>query len=218
MALRSLDNALRTTVEQRPKKVAKVAATPPAAKSSDVRTNNENTPPPAPPVDQSVEYVASEDLKPPADPDTRMEVCMYFSGFWTSVRFDSVISLLQLLLKASQDKRFLCDEAEKALEKMAVSVSPLPLLKELQSYGIEVLKGFGLATLLQVAAELLSDRLPEAREAARSIINSIYREFSNVSNIKDDDESAAAAESWQNFCASNLPPIAAQSVAKIVSL
>ncbi|RRT49009.1 hypothetical protein B296_00042508 [Ensete ventricosum] len=94
MALRSLDNALCTTVEQRPKKVAKVAATPPAAKSSDVHTNNENTPPPAPPVDQSVEYVASEDLKPLADPDTRMEVCMYFSGFWTSVRFDSVISVL----------------------------------------------------------------------------------------------------------------------------
>lgn len=176
------------------------------------------------------------------------------------------LQLLQLLLKASQDKRFVCDEAEKALETMAVSVSPLSLLKELQSYvchanlrvrakaavamskcvskmvclytvfvilclnhrqhliccslsfqGIEVMRGFGLATLLQVAAELLSDRLPEAREAARTIINSIYHEFSNDSNIKDDDESAAA-ESWQNFCASNLPPIAAQSVAKIVSL
>ncbi|KAJ8509741.1 hypothetical protein OPV22_000175 [Ensete ventricosum] len=307
MALRSLDNALRTTVEQRPKKVPKVAATPPAAKSSDVRTNNENTPPPAPPVDQSVEYVASEDLKPPADPDTRMEVLLdeLSSKDWmqvcealndlrrmalhhssllvpilgnvtevivramksprsalckTSIMASADIFhcfghlllftteknsfgqlLLQLLLKASQDKRFLCDEAEKALEKMAVSVSPLPLLKELQSYvhhanhrvrakaavamskcvskmGIEVMKGFGLTTLLQVAAELLSDRLPEAREAARSIINSIYREFSNGSNIKDDDESVAAAESWQNFCASNLPPIAAQSVAKIVSL
>ncbi|CAD5195469.1 unnamed protein product [Musa acuminata subsp. malaccensis] len=312
MALRSLDNALPTSMK-RPKKVAKVAAPPPAAKSPapaqlprDVRANNENNLPPAPPMDQSVEYVASEDLKPLSDPDARMAVLLdeLSSKDWTQVcealndlrrmalhhssllvpilgNVTEVIVramksprsalcktsimasadifhcfghlllftteknsfgqlLLQLLLKASQDKRFVCDEAEKALEKMAVSVSPLPLLKELQSYvrhanlrvrakaavamskcvskmGIEVMKGFGLATLLQVAAELLSDRLPEARDAARTIINSIYREFSNDSNIKDVDESAAA-ESWQNFCASNLPPIAAQSVAKIVSL
>lgn len=44
------------------------------------------------------------------------------------------LQLLQLLLKASQDKRFVCEEAEKALEKMAISTSPLPLLKKLQSY------------------------------------------------------------------------------------
>lgn len=44
------------------------------------------------------------------------------------------LQLLQLLLKASQDKRFVCEEAEKSLEKMAVSVPPLPFLKKLQSY------------------------------------------------------------------------------------
>jgi hypothetical protein len=41
---------------------------------------------------------------------------------------------LQLLLKASQDKRFVCEEAEKALEVMATSISPLPLLKKLHTF------------------------------------------------------------------------------------
>ncbi|XP_008801091.3 uncharacterized protein LOC103715289 [Phoenix dactylifera] len=147
--------------------------------------------------------------------------------------------LLQLLLKASQDKRFVCEEAEKSLEKMAVSVPPLPLLKKLQSYvnhsnlrvrakaavaiskcvskmGIEVMKAFGLAALLQMSAELLNDRLPEAREAARSIITSIHSGFARQNELKVGDETSDA-ESWQNFCSSNLPPISAQSVAKIVS-
>jgi heparan-alpha-glucosaminide N-acetyltransferase len=42
--------------------------------------------------------------------------------------------LLQLLLKASQDKRFVCEEAEKAMRAMATSMPPLPLLKKLKSY------------------------------------------------------------------------------------
>ncbi|XP_072997307.1 uncharacterized protein [Typha latifolia] len=146
--------------------------------------------------------------------------------------FDNL--LLQLLLKASQDKRFVCEEAEKTLQTMAISLSPLPLLKKFQSYvnhtnlrvrakaavaisncvssaGIEIMKDFGLAALLQLAAELLNDRLPEAREAARSIINSIHGGF-----LKDmNEEEEEAAELWQAFCTSNLSPISAQSVAKI---
>ncbi|XP_042422339.1 uncharacterized protein LOC122010038 [Zingiber officinale] len=149
--------------------------------------------------------------------------------------------LLQLLLKASQDKKFVCEEAEKALVKMAMCMPPLPLLKKLQScvnhanlrvrakaaismskciskMDIEVMTEFGIATLLRVAAELLNDRLPEAREAARSIIITLHGEFSkNNNNLKDDKESSAS-ESWQDFCFVNLPPIAAQSVAKIISL
>ena len=92
------------------------------------------------------------------------------------------------------------------------------MLRCMSFQGIEVMKEFGLATLLQMAAELLNDRLPEAREAARSMIYSIYGEFSNDSDLKKDDDESSAAESWQNFCSSSLAPIAAQSVAKIVSL
>jgi heparan-alpha-glucosaminide N-acetyltransferase len=42
--------------------------------------------------------------------------------------------LLQLLLKASQDKRFVAEEAEKAMRAMATSMPPLPLLRKLKAY------------------------------------------------------------------------------------
>lgn len=77
---------------------------------------------------------------------------------------------------------------------------------------------FGIATLLRVAAELLNDRLPEAREAARAIIITLQGEFSKTNNNLKDDKESSASESWQDFCFVNLPPIAAQSVAKIISL
>ncbi|KAI5445113.1 hypothetical protein KIW84_013388 [Lathyrus oleraceus] len=40
--------------------------------------------------------------------------------------------LLQLLLKASQDKEFVCEEAERALGSMVGSMTPLPLLQKLR--------------------------------------------------------------------------------------
>ncbi|KAM3335209.1 hypothetical protein ACQJBY_029554 [Aegilops geniculata] len=127
-----------------------------------------------------------------------------FAGFGNLISsasadaFDKL--LLQLLLKASQDKRFVCEEAEKAMRAMATSMPPLPLLRKLKSYvhhanlrvrakaavamahcaarmDVETMKEFGLPTLLQVAAELLNDRLPEAREAARSIVGSTHAAF-----------------------------------------
>lgn len=80
------------------------------------------------------------------------------------------------------------------------------------------MKEFGIVILLRVATELLNDRLPEAREAARSIIITLHGEFLKDSkNLKGDKESSTL-ESWQDFCSVNLSPIAAQSVAKIVSL
>jgi hypothetical protein len=42
--------------------------------------------------------------------------------------------LLQLLLKASQDKRFVCEEAERTLRGMTTSISPQPMLQKLQPY------------------------------------------------------------------------------------
>jgi hypothetical protein len=42
--------------------------------------------------------------------------------------------LLQLLLKTSQDKRFVCEEADKALKAMVGSMTPLPLLKKIRVY------------------------------------------------------------------------------------
>lgn len=138
--------------------------------------------------------------------------------------------LLQLLLKASQDKRFVCEEADKALKSMVQSITPLPLLHKLQAYvnhsnlrirakaavsisncvsrmGLEELEEFGLVPLVQVAANLLNDRLPEAREAARSITMSVYKSFTEKEDQKQ--------ESWQNFCEANLPALHGQSIIKI---
>lgn len=42
--------------------------------------------------------------------------------------------LLQLLLKASQDKKFVCEEADKTLNAMVVSMTPLLLLHKLRAY------------------------------------------------------------------------------------
>uniref|UniRef100_A0A0E0JT80 TOG domain-containing protein n=1 Tax=Oryza punctata TaxID=4537 RepID=A0A0E0JT80_ORYPU len=153
--------------------------------------------------------------------------------------------LLQLLLKASQDKRFVAEEAEKAMRAMAASMPPLPLLKKLKPYvhhanlrvrakaavamsqcasrmDIATMKEFGMSAMLQVAAELLSDRLPEAREAARGMVNSMHAAFSKEAAAAREGEeggeaAAMAAASWESLCALSLPPISAQSVAKIVS-
>ncbi|GAB4851289.1 hypothetical protein Ancab_030585 [Ancistrocladus abbreviatus] len=141
--------------------------------------------------------------------------------------------LLQLLLKASQDKRFVCEEADKALKEMVQSVTPLPLLHKLQAcvghanlrvrakaamsisscvakMRPEELNEFGSVGLIQMAAELLNDRLPEAREAARSVVMSMYESF--VFDHEDQKQ-----EAWQNFCQSNLTALHAQSVVKITS-
>ncbi|KAE8714202.1 putative Pentatricopeptide repeat-containing protein [Hibiscus syriacus] len=106
-----------------------------------------------------------------------------------SSAFDQL--LLQLLLKASQDKKFVCEEADKSLTALVNSIAPLPLLQRLHGFvnhgnlrvrakaavsisnsvskmGSEEIGEFRSVSLLQIASDLLNDRLPEAREAARS--------------------------------------------------
>ncbi|KAH0730625.1 hypothetical protein KY285_003850 [Solanum tuberosum] len=144
--------------------------------------------------------------------------------------FDNVI--LQLLLKASQDKKFVCEEADKTLKAMVESMTPLPLFHKLHTYvkhsnmrirakaaisishcvskmELDGMKEFGFVSLVQIAVNLLNDRLPEAREAARSIVVSVYEALT-----KDEEQKQ---EAWQNFCQSNLPAIHAQAIVKIVS-
>ena len=79
-----------------------------------------------------------------------------------------------------------------------------------QLQGLEEIKEFGLVALLQMAADLLNDRLPEAREAARSIVFSIYKVFT-------EKEEQNQEEAWQSFCHTNLPLIHAQSMIKVIS-
>ncbi|XP_015062173.1 TOG array regulator of axonemal microtubules protein 1 [Solanum pennellii] len=148
----------------------------------------------------------------------------------TSDAFDNVI--LQLLLKASQDKKFVCEEADKTLKAMVESMTPLPLFHKLHTYvkhsnmrirakaaisishcvskmELDRMKEFGFVSLVQMAVNLLNDRLPEAREAARSIVVSVYEALT-----KDEEQKQ---EAWQDFCQSNLPAIHAQAIVKVVS-
>ncbi|CAK9170083.1 unnamed protein product [Ilex paraguariensis] len=147
------------------------------------------------------------------------------------------ILLLQLLLKASQDKKFVCEEADRALNKMVEFMTPLPLLHKLRAYashanprvrakaaisislcaskmvhGLQGMKEFGLVSLIQMAADLLNDRLPDAREAARSIVTSIYEAFT-----ENEENEEQKQESWQDFCQSNLQAIHAQAIVKLIS-
>lgn len=71
------------------------------------------------------------------------------------------------------------------------------------------MKDFGFVPLVQIAVNLVNDRLPEAREAARRIVVSVYEALT-----RDEEQKQ---EAWQNFCQSNLPAIHAQAIVKIVS-
>jgi heparan-alpha-glucosaminide N-acetyltransferase len=102
---------------------------------------------------------------------------------------------------------------------------------------IETMKEFGLSALLQVSAELLNDRLPEAREAARSIVSSTHAAFCKEAALKEEkeqeegesavaaagketeqeEEKSAVDAAWESLCALSLSPISALAVAKIVS-
>ncbi|XP_059598782.1 uncharacterized protein LOC100853515 [Vitis vinifera] len=69
MALRSLDNALPTTLE-RPKKQAKVAVS--IQKQSDFGVNDENKAPLPPTADATIDYISFENLKVMPDPETQI--------------------------------------------------------------------------------------------------------------------------------------------------
>lgn len=82
------------------------------------------------------------------------------------------------------------------------------------------MKEFGLVDLLKIASQSLNDRLPEAREAARCVVNSVHDAFSTETESTEQDDGALGSsteELWEKFCSSNLSAMAAQSVAKIVS-
>ncbi|WZZ91270.1 uncharacterized protein LOC106416689 [Brassica napus] len=111
--------------------------------------------------------------------------------------------LTQLLLKSSQDKRFVCEAADKALISMTKYVSPTLLLPKLQPclknrnprirakaslcfsrsvprLGVEGIKEYGIDRLVQAAASQLSDQLPESREAARTVLLELQTVYEKV--------------------------------------
>ncbi|GAQ88635.1 hypothetical protein KFL_004460090 [Klebsormidium nitens] len=108
--------------------------------------------------------------------------------------------LLQLFLKASQDKQFVCEEADRTLSALSASLSPAAVLEKLLPYskhknprvrakatvsihdsvarlGPDGIESFGWDRLVQVTAGQVSDQLPEAREAARKLIGELYAAY-----------------------------------------
>ncbi|KAF7819609.1 TOG array regulator of axonemal microtubules protein 1-like [Senna tora] len=150
--------------------------------------------------------------------------------------------LVQLLLKSSQDKRFVCEAAERALVAMTTWISPISLLPKLQPYfknknprirakasmcfsrsvprlGAEGIKAYGIDKLIQVAASQLSDQLPESREAARTLLlelQNVYEKFHDLmpATVSEHPELG----SWENFCQSKLSPLSAQAVLRVTSI
>ncbi|ERN05906.1 hypothetical protein AMTRI_Chr10g6380 [Amborella trichopoda] len=150
--------------------------------------------------------------------------------------------LMQLLLKSSQDKRFVCEAAEKALTTMTISISPTLLLPKLQPHlkhrnprirakasmcvcrsvlalGSEGIKAYGIDKLIQVAASQLSDQLPESREAARILtleLQSVY-EKSYLPLIQTTESENLKSESWESFCQAKLSPLSAQAILRVTA-
>lgn len=77
MALRPIDNALPTTTPERPKKQPKIAVA--TQKQQDrASVNGENVVPLPSSEDATVDYVSSDNLKPLADPEVKIQVCACF--------------------------------------------------------------------------------------------------------------------------------------------
>ncbi|KAE8021556.1 hypothetical protein FH972_007436 [Carpinus fangiana] len=150
--------------------------------------------------------------------------------------------LVQLLLKSSQDKRFVCEAAERALVAMTNWVSPVLLLPKLQPclknknprirakasmcfcrsvprLGVDGIKAYGIDKLIQTAAPQLSDQLPESREAARTLLlelQIVYKKFHDLTppTVSEHPDTG----SWENFCQSKLSPLSAQAVLRVTNI
>ncbi|KAI3704781.1 hypothetical protein L1987_75010 [Smallanthus sonchifolius] len=151
---------------------------------------------------------------------------------------------LQLLLKSSQDKRFVCDAAEKALVALTTWVSASLLLPKLQPYlknrnprirakasmcfsrsvrrmGVDEIKAYGIDKLIQIAASQLSDQLPESREAARALLlelQTAYEKSPVLAPEPDVPSEEPHVHSWEQFCESNLSKLSAQAVLRVTSV
>ncbi|KAJ3681279.1 hypothetical protein LUZ60_015768 [Juncus effusus] len=166
-----------------------------------------------------------------------------FKGYGNLI-IDSLDNLLvQLFLKSSQDKKFVCEVAEAALVSMTNYVSAsllvpklLPSLKNrnprvrakaslcfgrsVPQLGLEGIKSYGIDKLIQIAATQLSDQLPESREAARTLILKLQEFYSQIPQPEEDPSSEnpnpdSNPNSWEEFCLAKLSPLSAQAILRV---
>ncbi|XP_059284517.1 uncharacterized protein LOC132037894 [Lycium ferocissimum] len=150
--------------------------------------------------------------------------------------------LVQLLLKSSQDKRFVCEAAKKALISMTTWVSPVLLLPKLQPYlknknprirakasmcisrtvprlGVDGIKAYGIEKLIQLSASQLSDQLPESREAARALLLELQNVYEKTFDMTPTEVSEDPQTiSWEHFCQLKLSPLSAQAVLQVTNV
>ncbi|KAL8166769.1 hypothetical protein V2J09_008268, partial [Rumex salicifolius] len=148
--------------------------------------------------------------------------------------------LAQLLLKASIDKRFVCEAAETALIAMTTSVSPALLLpkllpnlkhknprirakasmcfcKSVPRLGVDGITVYGIDKLIQIAASQLSDQLPESRESARTLLSELQLVYEKSCVLPCSDEGQSEVLSWKSFCQSKLTPLNALAVLRVTT-
>ncbi|XP_015695990.1 uncharacterized protein LOC102702588 isoform X2 [Oryza brachyantha] len=178
---------------------------------------------------------------------TALMTCADIFKAYGDLMVDSIDPLLvQLFLKSSQDKRFVCEAAEAALISMTSWIAPSALLPKVQPYlknrnprirakasmcfsksvphfVVEGIKEYGMDKLVQIAATQLSDQLPESREAARKLaleLQAFYEKSQASSSGEVDDDTPATspdAESWEAFCQSKLSALSAQAILRVTS-
>ncbi|KMZ69041.1 ARM repeat superfamily protein [Zostera marina] len=163
---------------------------------------------------------------------------------------DSIIEsldplLLQLFLRSSQDKRFVCEVAERALITMTTCINASMLLAKLQFYlkhknpkirakasmcfcrsvprlGIDGIQAYGIDKLIQVAANQLSDQLPESREAARKLALELQAAYAKcqlpiIATAVDEAVTMDLVISWEDFCRSKLSVLNAQAILRVTT-
>ncbi|KAI5401461.1 hypothetical protein KIW84_066069 [Lathyrus oleraceus] len=98
--------------------------------------------------------------------------------------------LLQLLLKASQDKRFMCEEAERALGSMVGSMTTLPLLQKLRvsvSHKNLRIRAKAAVSLSKCGSKMVNEEMEEFgmenRLINRSIVSRKLIQYSSRSGI-----------------------------------
>ncbi|XP_066363355.1 uncharacterized protein [Miscanthus floridulus] len=177
---------------------------------------------------------------------TALMTCADIFKAYGDLMVDSIDPLLvQLFLKASQDKRFVCEAAEAALISMTSWISPLLLLPRMQPYlknrnprirakasvcfsksvpylDVQGIREYGMDKLVQIAATQLSDQLPESREAARNLaleLQAFYERSQASTSDKNEGEPSVSqdAESWEAFCQSKLSALSAQAILRVTS-
>lgn len=158
--------------------------------------------------------------------------------------------LCQLFLRAANDKQFVIEEAQRTLAAVAVNLSvmaglekAIPYLKHrnpkvrgkaatlfaalVSRMNNSDVNEYGLEKLLGLAAAIVSDNTPDARQGARKVLSIIKNAFLSVQQAEvdtngagdddgDDDDDGPSRTPWENFCSDKLGPSKSVLILKAV--